>query len=412
MVTSAPTFKTSEGFSAYAPYVREMEYWFEYADEVAIVSPARYKSVVFTTRFKRKKILFFRTAFFSFQTWNARFRFLFLLPLIIVQMIRSFLWADHLHLRCPGNIGLIACFLQIFFPKKPKTVKYAGNWDPEAVQPWSYNLQKWILGNTFLTRNMKVLVYGEWPGQTENIKPFFTASFSEAEIDTVKEKIFKPPFNFIFVGNLVPGKNPLLAVKIVEELRNSGFDVNLEIYGAGTEIQLLEVYCKKNSLEAFVSLKGNRPLQELKEAYQKAHFLILPSQSEGWPKAVAEAMFFGCIPITTTISCVPWMLGYESPPPREGGVKRGILIPFIPEVQTKNPSRTKRGSKKKFFELNLMASEPFELTEVVTTLEELMKDPEKMMKMSEAAKEWSQQYTLERFEKGIREVLGKRKKDL
>src|SRR5690606_34200508 len=51
-----------------------------------------------------------------------------------------------------------------------------------------------------------------------------------------------------------------------------------------------------------------------------SHFLILASKSEGWPKAVAEAMFFGCILIVTPVSCVPWMLNYGS---------RGILIPEV-----------------------------------------------------------------------------------
>ena len=45
--------------------------------------------------------------------------------------------------------------------------------------------------------------------------------------------------------------------------------------------------------------------------------MILPSKSEGWPKAIAEGMFFGCIPIATPVSCVPWMLADGS---------RGILV--------------------------------------------------------------------------------------
>ena len=58
-------------------------------------------------------------------------------------------------------------------PKTPKSAKYAGNWDPKSKKPWSYQLQQWILSNTFLTKNMKVLVYGVWDGQSQNIYPFF-----------------------------------------------------------------------------------------------------------------------------------------------------------------------------------------------------------------------------------------------
>ncbi len=53
---------------------------------------------------------------------------------------------------------------------------------------------------------MQVLVYGEWPGQSKNIVPFFTASFSEEDKAEVPEKAFSGPFIFLFVGNLVEGK--------------------------------------------------------------------------------------------------------------------------------------------------------------------------------------------------------------
>jgi hypothetical protein len=37
--------------------------------------------------------------------------------------------------------------------------------------------------------------------------------------------------------------------------------------------------------------------------------VLLPSDSEGWPK-IAEGMFWGCVPIATAVSCVPYMLDY------------------------------------------------------------------------------------------------------
>lgn len=82
---------------------------------------------------------------------------------------------------------MLGCLVQIFFPKKIKTAKYAGNWDPEAKQPLSYRIQRWVLSNTFLTRNIQVLVYGEWKQQTKNIKPFFTATYSKSEIIELKK---------------------------------------------------------------------------------------------------------------------------------------------------------------------------------------------------------------------------------
>ncbi|MGQ9663683.1 MAG: glycosyltransferase [Kiritimatiellia bacterium] len=41
------------------------------------------------------------------------------------------------------------------------------------------------------------------------------------------------------------------------------------------------------------------------------------SESEGWPKAVTEGMFWGTVPIATPVSCVPMILGHG---------RRGALV--------------------------------------------------------------------------------------
>ncbi len=398
-------------FYSYAPYVREMNLWLKHVDEVEIVAPLFHKPLKSAElAYAHKKLLFTEIPAINLLSIKSAFKAFLYLPKLFLKIFRAMKRSDHIHLRCPGNIGLIACIVQVFFPKKPKTTKYAGNWDPAAEQPWSYNLQKWILKNTFLTRNMQVLVYGDWPKQTKNIKPFFTASFSETEKQEVQEKAFKAPLTFLFVGNLVPGKYPLKAIQLVQELQGNirrsqeAPELQLKIYGDGPEMKLLKAYCRNENIENLVDFKGSRPLEELKDAYRKAHFLILPSQSEGWPKAVAEAMFFGGIPISTPVSCVPWMLGYG---------ERGVLL------RNGLPGRFQKNRQFEWFSEAAGAdlknvsrtgfSEKHEVTERrdedVERIVELMRSPEKMWKMSNSAKEWSQQYTLERFEEAIKEIL-------
>jgi glycosyltransferase involved in cell wall biosynthesis len=285
--------------------------------------------------------------------------------------------ADHIHLRCPGNIGLLGCFVQLLFPDKPKTAKYAGNWDPKATQPRSYRLQKWLLSNTFLTKNMKVLVYGEWPNQTKNIVPFFTASYSEKEINNNHCHAEPNPerrrsgveANFIYVGALTKGKQPLLSVAVVQKLKEKGHLVQLNIYGEGPERLALEQYITANDLSNTVILHGNCEREIIKKAYQTSHFLLFISQSEGWPKAVAEAMFWGCLPITSKVSCIPHMLANG---------KRGALV-------------------------NANADE------IVAVVEDYLQHPEKYVAQSKKAMEWSRQFTMEKFEEGIGKVMLKLK---
>src|SRR5574343_70255 len=125
-------------------------------------------------QYYHSKIDFCQVKEFDITSVFNVFKAIFLLPKIAIQVYKAMSQADHIHLRCPGNMGLVGAMVQILFPKKSKTAKYAGNWDPNAKQPFTYKLQRWILSNTFLTKNMQVLVYGTWENQSKNIKTFFT----------------------------------------------------------------------------------------------------------------------------------------------------------------------------------------------------------------------------------------------
>jgi glycosyltransferase involved in cell wall biosynthesis len=314
IVSNAPiVLKGNESF-AYAPYLKEMDIWAKYSDEIAFSCP-QWKSekglLISKISFKINRKFWLYD--FDIKSIKSIVKSIVIIPLNTIILFRAFLWADHIHLRCPGNVGLLACFIQILFPHKKKTAKYAGNWDPKARQPWSYRLQKWILSNTFLTKNMQVLVYGEWPNQTKNIKSFFTASYSVNDFEEIVEKRnLADKINFLFVGTLSSGKRPIYAVKLIEKLKSNGYDVQLNILGEGKEKDKLLRFIEENDLSKLITLHGNKTSEEVKIWYLKSDFLILPSKSEGWPKVVAEAMFLGCVPLVTPVSCIPYMLDNEN----------------------------------------------------------------------------------------------------
>ena len=132
------------------------------------------------------------------------------IPKICRSIYKVMKQVNHIHLRCPGNVGILGCIVQVFFPLKSKTAKYAGNWDPKSKQPITYRLQKWILRNTFLSKNIKVLVYGNWPKKSKNILPFFTASYQQHEIKEIAKKI---ALRIISEGVPTYTKNEILIIK-------------------------------------------------------------------------------------------------------------------------------------------------------------------------------------------------------
>ncbi|MGZ0017433.1 glycosyltransferase family 4 protein [Yeosuana sp. AK3] len=367
LILSHALHKTNgDAIFSYAPYVIEMNIWLKYVDKVEVIAPLVSEPVSkIDMAYQHENLTFSSIPFIEFTSIPKILGSMFNLPVILYRIFKACQKVDHIHLRCPGNIGLLGCLIQICFPKKTKTAKYAGNWDPKAKQPLSYRFQKWLLSNTFLTRNMQVLVYGDWPKQTKNIKPFFTATYHQSEIETPIIRDYSGHLKFMFVGSLVTGKRPLLAIQIVEALQKQGQKVHLDIYGDGILKEDLQQYIADNKLETMVSLHGNQSKEVIKHALRVSHFSILASKSEGWPKAIAEAMFFGVIPIATSVSCVPYMLD-------DGN--RGILI-----------------------EANLK--------QAVLNIEDALKDVHALDWMSKQAVNWSQQFTLEVFETEISKLI-------
>ncbi len=366
VLTHVPHNKCNNTFYAYAPYVKEMNIWEKYCDELIIVAPFSLSNkTVIDSAYFHSKLTFIPVSNFDLLSIKSTFSFLFKLPKLLLTIFKAMQQADHIHLRCPGNIGLLACLVQILFPSKIKTAKYAGNWDPKAKQPWSYVLQKKILNNTFLTKNMTVLAYGEWDGSSKNIKPFFTATYSELEKEPIAVLDFYPQINFVFVGTLVVGKNPLYAIQVVEKLRNKGYAVYLDLYGDGVLRVDLEKYISTHNLEQIIKIHGNQSKEIVTQAYQKSHFVILPSKSEGWPKAIAEGMFWGAVPLATRISCVPFMLNKG---------ERGVLL-------TMN------------------------LDKDINQVEQLLLNKEDYYVFRNLASDWSRKYTIGFFENEIKKLL-------
>ncbi len=356
----------SRGYFAYAPYVREMNIWLKYADQIIIVAPLEQENFTPIDAFyNHQQISFKKIPSFDIKSVLSILKTCFLLPIVFYRILSAMRAADHIHLRCPGNIGLVGCFAQMFFPTKKKTAKYAGNWDPNSDQPFSYKVQKWILSNTFLTRNMQVLVYGEWPNQTKNIKPFFTATYSDSDKIILPKKSFTAPFKMIFVGTLSEGKRPLYALKIVELLLQKGVDIRIDFYGEGSERQHLENFIQRQNLQNAAKLHGNQDELVVREAYKNSHFLNLSSKSEGWPKVVAEAMFWGVVPIASSVSCVPTMLNFG---------ERGVLLTLDLEHDAEN-----------FFQI--------------------INDEDQIVEKSEKAKQWSRYFTLDLFEQEIKNIM-------
>jgi glycosyltransferase involved in cell wall biosynthesis len=214
---------------------------------------------------------------------------------------------------------------------------------------------------------MKTLVYGEWHDRTKNIVPFFTASYSEKDLLPIEPRTLKTGdiIKLMFVGALESGKNPIDSLLIAHELIKRNVAIEIHFYGEGSLRDSLEKKIITLNMQHNAFVHGNVNSATLKDAYRDSHFMVLLSDSEGWPKAVAEAMWWGCVPVTTQVSCVPWMLANES---------RGVI------VHPNNPNPTDK-------------------------LVSLITNTNAYDTMTTNAMNWSRMYTLEKFEREIQDLI-------
>lgn len=112
----------------------------------------------------------------------------------------------------------------------------------------------------------------------------------------------------MFVGRIEEEKGAAIAVRTVQELRSRGLSVSLDLIGDGPLRPKLETNLTPD-LEDSIVFHGWLPRTELEIHLAQAHVMLLPTRSEGFPKAVAEALAFGCVPVTSGVSSMGQVLG-------------------------------------------------------------------------------------------------------
>ena len=220
--------------------------------------------------------------------------------------------ADAVHVRFPAPVALVA-LLALMLRRAPRVrwYKYGGAWRG-AGPPATYRLQRWMLSRLYPLHRGTVTVNGTWPRQEAHVRSFDNPSISEAEHATARAALDRrpspPPLRVAFAGRLSSDKGADVLVEAVGELRQAGVDVVAEILGDGAERARLEALAMAVGATESVRFRGWVSREQLDEEYRRAHLLVLPSRTEGFPKVVGEAMAHGVVPVVAPLPAVEEVL--------------------------------------------------------------------------------------------------------
>lgn len=114
---------------------------------------------------------------------------------------------------------------------------------------------------------------------------------------------------FLYVGNLLPIKNPLLLVRaharLVAEQSDKGNPPRLVIVGSGPLERKIREEAGAAGTGGLVELVGRKPSGEIARYMQAADLLCIPSDNEGVPNVALEAMACGLPVVATEVGGIP-----------------------------------------------------------------------------------------------------------
>lgn len=233
---------------------------------------------------------------------GAKFNILWNIPKIIATVQKTLKQVDAFQLRTPTGIGVFLIPYLTLFSNKKGWYKYAGNWNQENP-PLGYCMQRWMLKR----QKRKVTINGSWPQQPKHCLTFENPCLTEKErgegLEISKLKSFEIPYSFCFVGRLEDAKGVQRIIDAFRTLSSLEKIDKVHFIGNGEKMDFYKNQCETMNIPAV--FHGFLERRKVFEIYKDSQFLMLPSTaSEGFPKVIAEAMNFGCLPIVSEVSSI------------------------------------------------------------------------------------------------------------
>jgi len=308
VVSDTAMWRTNGPVAAFEPVVKEIEeiahlfakiYWigFEY-NNGQISQNAR--------AFKELDIEFILLKRVGGPGIVNKWKILLSLPRFLLIIIRAIARADVIHTRGPSVPALIAIIISMFDQRKIYWHKYAGNWI-EKKPALSYRFQRWLLRRN---KKAKITINGKWDDLPDQFLNFANPCFTELEYmisaSSIDHKNFSEGFILCFVGHLAEFKGCGRIIEALELISQPELIDKFIIVGDGP--QKAELQMKARDAKIKIEFTGYLNKQGVKEIFKIAHLNILPSETEGFPKVIAEGGSYGCIPIVTKISSIDQIL--------------------------------------------------------------------------------------------------------
>lgn len=288
----------------WTPTVREIDFLANHFKEVihlAVLHPG--KALASTTSYQAKNVRFEYVSSFGGASLRKKLQIVMVMPLLWFKMHHLLKEVDLFQFRSPTSIGLMVIpILSIFYATKQGWYKYAGNW-MQPNMPLSYRFQKWMLEKL---QKRPVTINGFWNGQPAHIHSFENPCLSEVELPIFKytgsQRTWQRPYSACFVGRMDDAKGVHRIIELLLQPEVERSIGTFHFVGEGPKQLAYKKALRQSKVKVYFHDFCTR--KKTFEYYAHSHLILLPSNSEGFPKVVAEAAAFGCIPLVSDVSSI------------------------------------------------------------------------------------------------------------
>jgi len=208
-----------------------------------------------------------------------------------------------IHTRAPSVPSFLAVACSPFFRSQTYWNKYAGNWAQSPAPPFDA-IQRAAFKR--IQKNI-VTIKGRWPNQPRHCLSFENPCLDKKERELgnalIQEKDYTKSIKLCFTGRLETEKGVGRIIDALKELGGNTRISCIHFIGDGPERHKFEDLARDLMCRTY--FHGFLPRKEVAAVFAECHIFLLPTTaSEGFPKVIAEAANYGCIPLVSNISSI------------------------------------------------------------------------------------------------------------
>lgn len=227
-------------------------------------------------------------------------------------LFREVMRADAIHAPIPGDIGTIGILLALAL-RKPLFVRHCGNWQRPVTA--AERFWRWLLVRIAGGRNVCLATGGapDPPSSNPALQWIFATSLTKqklAQYGQVRQAPSADAPRLVIACRQEQEKGTGIVLESLPALLPEFPRLKFDVIGDGSALAAFKAQALALGISGQVVFHGKVTQGEVLRLVRQADLFCFPTRSsEGFPKAVLEALACGVPVITTPVSVLPTLIG-------------------------------------------------------------------------------------------------------